>query len=73
MNKQKWIGTNLKSLMDLLASKNGATLRAALESSTASESTPFAHLTYFKYAPAARAGIFCPPISMVSIPWLNWR
>jgi hypothetical protein len=46
MNKQKWIGTNLKSLMDLLASKNGATLRAALESSTASESTPFAHLTY---------------------------
>ena len=42
MNKQKWIGTNLKSLMDLLASKNGATLRAALESSTASESTPFA-------------------------------
>jgi HEAT repeat protein len=32
MNKQKWIGTNLKSLMDLLASKNGATRMKARES-----------------------------------------
>jgi HEAT repeat protein len=32
MNKQKWIGTNLKSLMDLLASKNGATRMKARKS-----------------------------------------
>ena len=32
MSKQKWTGTNLESLMDLLASKNGATRQKARKS-----------------------------------------